>query len=74
MSSSGHYYYRYNGVYYIMPSCQLFFYQSYNTSLEKKNEVYKIVQLGEPMFSPFTTWQLNLKTNGVEKVSLEKQL
>ena len=74
MSSSGHYYYKYNGVYYMMPSCQLSINQSYNTSVGKKNKLYEKVQRGEPMFSPFTTWKLQLISDVKEKVSLENQL
>ena len=57
-----------------MPSCQLFIYQSYNPSLGIKNDLYKKVQAGEPMFSPFTTWKLQLKSNGKQTTSLEEQL
>ena len=57
-----------------MPSCQLLIDQSYNPSLGKINEQYRTVQSGEPMFSPFTTWKLQLKGNGKETTSLEEQL
>ncbi len=71
MSSSGNYFYRYNGLYYNFPSAQLNIFQSYDTQLKKKNKVYEKITENEPMFSPFTTWKLKLvkNTNNIDLLS-----
>lgn len=69
MSSSGNYFYRYNGLYYNFPSAQLNIFQSYDTQLKKKNKIYEKI-----MFSPFTTWKLTLVKNTNNNIDLLSKL
>ena len=77
MSSSGNYYYRYNGVFYNLPSAELEFVRSYDPDDKKNrfgNKLYEKVAKGEPMFSPYTTWKLKLKRETNAKIEFDSLL
>ena len=74
MTSSGSYYYRYNGLYYNIPSAQFLLKQSYLPERGIKNEVYQTVENNEPLFSPFTSWQIKLRNNENTALNLEEKL
>lgn len=75
MTSSGNYYYRYNKIYYNLPSVQLQLDRSYKVDGKIKNKVVvDLVSKGEPMFSPYTSWRIKLNHFNFEDLDFQENV